>query len=270
MAPTLLLIHGMFLTPKSWDPWVRFFEHRGYRCLAPPWPFHEGEPAELRAHPPAGLGELQLDSVVHRFAAAAAAVSAADGERPVLIGHSMGGLVAQILVERGLGRAGVCISSVAPNRMLSLDWSFFKTNAAILNPLAGDHPYVMTPEVFQQSYTDALTDEEALAAFEQYAVPESRNVLRDSMGHWGHVDVTRPHAPLLFVGGDRDHIIPDTLTRRNAEAYTHAGSISDFQDFSGRGHFICHEPGWQTVAAFIESWLTANVEGRAPIGFTLR
>jgi pimeloyl-ACP methyl ester carboxylesterase len=154
--------------------------------------------------------------------------------------------------------------------MLSLDWGFFKTSASVLNPLAGDHPYLMSPQGFYHNFANTVTEAEAFEAYTTYAVPESRNVLRDSMGKAGHVDLARPHPPLLFLGGDRDHIIPDKLNRRNAEAYTDGDSISDFQDFAGRGHFICNEPGWQSVASLVEGWLAANVLGDAPIGFRLR
>ena len=266
MHATLLFIHGMFLNPKSWDRWVKFFEHRGYRCLAPAWPLHEGEPAELRAHVPPGLGELGLDAVIDRFAG----IAAAQPEKPILIGHSLGGLIVQVLIQQGLGAAGVCISSVAPNKMLSLDWSFFRNSATILNPLMGDKPYLMTPEVFHQNFCNTLPADEAKEAYETYVTHESRNVLRDSMGRLGHVDLERPHPPLLFLAGERDHMIPDQLDRKNADAYTHRESIADFQDFSGRDHFICNEPGWQAPASFVEGWLAANVAGEAPIGFALR
>jgi pimeloyl-ACP methyl ester carboxylesterase len=266
MQPPLLFIHGMFLNPKSWDKWLGFFQHRGYTCEAPAWPLHEGNPAELRERVPPGLGELGLEAVVDHYAGIASAAPQA----PVLIGHSMGGLIAQLLLSRGIGRAGVCLSSVAPNRMLSLDWSSFKNSAAILNPLMGDQPYRMTPAEFHENFCNTLTLEEAQTAYHEYVVHESRNVMRDSMGRLGHIDLDRPHPPLLFVAGDRDQIIPDKLNRRNAEAYTHSESISDFQDFAGRSHFIHQEPGWQAVASFLEGWLAANIAGEAPIGFTLR
>lgn len=266
MSSTILFIHGMFLTPKSWERWVKFFSSRGFRCLAPAWPFHEGEPAELRERVAAGLGELRLAMVFDHFAH----LLRDEGAKPILIGHSMGGLVVQHLISRGLGAAGVCISSVAPNAMLSLDWGFFRNSAAIMNPLMGDKPFVMTVEGFHHNFCNTLTAQEAQEAYDAYVVPESRNVLRDSMGRVAHLDLDRPHVPLLFLAGEQDNIIPDELNRKNAEAYTHRESISDFQDFASRGHFICNEPGWQAPASFIEGWLEANVAGHDPIGFALR
>lgn len=266
MSSTIVFIHGMFLTPKSWERWIAFFETRGYRCLAPAWPLHEGEAAILREQVPPGLGELGLDTVIDHFAQ----IAAGEADKPILIGHSMGGLIVQQLVARGLGTAGVCISSLAPNMMLSLDWGFFRNSVAIMNPLMGHKPFIMSVEMFHHNFCNTLTGDEARAAFDDFVVHESRKVLRDGMGHAGHLELNRPHAPLLFIAGERDVMIPDQLNRKNAEAYTDSGSISDFQDFAGRDHFICNEPGWQGPASFIEGWLEANVAGRAPIGFTLR
>ncbi len=255
---TIIFIHGMFLTGKTWTPWVSFFKCRGYSCYAPSWPLHEGEPANLRANTPAGTGTLSLDDVVAHYADIARNVSAV--EKPIIIGHSLGGLIAQKLVAYDLASAAVCISSVAPNAMLSFDWGCFKNSAEIANPLRGDAPFEMTTEGFRANFGNTMTAQESAAAYRDYAVHESRNVLRDAIGKSGHIDLDQPHAPLLFIAGENDRIIPDKLNYENAEAYTHRDSISDFKEFSGRGHFICGEPGWQDVAAHTATWLAdANI-----------
>ena len=256
---TILFIHGMFLNPKSWEKWVSYFEERNYRCLAPAWPFHEGEPSALRRDIPDGVGTLPLKAVIDEFAR----VAAAQSEPPIVIGHSMGGLVAQILENRGLAEAAICISSVAPNAMLTFDWSFFKNSASIVNPLKGDQPYLMTEEGFRENFANAMTETEAKKAYDDYAVHESRNVMRDAMGAAGKIDLGRPHFPLLFIGGDRDNIIPDKLNHKNAEAYTDGSGISDFKEFAGRGHFICGQPDWEDVADYISEWLSLRVSDYA-------
>ncbi len=267
MNSAILFIHGMFTTPRFWQPWVHFFSLRGYHCLAPSWPFHDGEPAQLRERGVPGLGDLRLDAVIETFADYATRLGP---ERPVIIGHSLGGLIAQVLISRGLGRAAVCISSMAPNRMLSLDWHILRAGAAMVNPLAGDPVYLPSPAFFREAFANRLTDAEADALYREHVVPESRNILRDALGRSGQLDLTRPHAPMLFVGGTRDHVVPEKLNKRLVDAYSDPESVTDFHEFDGRGHLICHEPGWQTVAAFVESWLTARVAGQAPIGFMIR
>lgn len=254
MGGTIVFIHGMFLTSKSWEGWQRFFTARGYRCLAPAWPWHDGEPAALRDHIPAEAGHVALRDVVDEFAA----VVAAQPEKPILIGHSVGGLVVQVLVNRGLAQAGVCIGSAAPNGIVTFDWDFLKVSAAIANPLRGDKPYQMTPEEFGERFCNTMTEEQTRAAYLKYAVHDSRNVWRDCLGPAGRVDVTKEHAPLLFVAGDQDHLIPEKLEKKNSEAYAPEAGIVDFKEFPGRGHFICGQPGWQEVASYIDGWLTAE------------
>jgi pimeloyl-ACP methyl ester carboxylesterase len=254
MGGTIVFIHGMFLTPKSWEGWQRFFTARGFHCLAPAWPWHDGEPKALRHHIPAETGHVALRDVVDEFAA----VAAAQPEKPILIGHSVGGLVAQVLVNRGLARAGVCISSMAPNGMITFDWGFLRTGAAIANPLVGDTPYRMTEKRFRGGFCNTMTEEQTHAAYAKYAVHESRNVLRGCLGPAGRVDLDRTHAPLLFVSGDQDHMFPEKLARKNADAYTPDAGVVDFKEFAGRGHFICGQPGWQEVASYIDGWLTAE------------
>ncbi|HKB91055.1 MAG TPA: alpha/beta hydrolase [Opitutaceae bacterium] len=255
MSSSILFVHGMFLNPKSWEHWVPFFEDRDFLCGAPAWPFHEGEPGELRRDIPAGLGRLSLATVVERYAE----IVSAEAEPPILIGHSMGGLIVQLLIARGLGSAGVCISSVAPNAMLSFDWSFFKNSVSIMNPLKGNDPYIMTEEGFRESFCNTMTEDEAARAYARYAVHESRNVMRDSVGKAGSLDLDKPHRPLLFLAGDQDQIIPSSLNKKNAEAYTDSSGIADFVEFKGRGHFIYGQPGWEEIAADINGWVNHRV-----------
>ncbi|HEX4048189.1 MAG TPA: alpha/beta hydrolase, partial [Elusimicrobiota bacterium] len=213
-----------------------------------------GEPPALRRHIPVETGHVALRDIVEQFAV----LAAAQPEKPVLIGHSIGGLVVQVLVNRDLARAGVCIGSAAPNGMLTLDWSFLRTQASIVNPLQGDRPYRLTEEEFRDRFCGEMAAEQALAAYARYAVPESRNVLRGSLGPAGRVNLSKPHAPLLFIAGGRDRVVPEKLERMNARAYAREAGIVDFKEFPGRGHFICGEPGWREVASYVDGWLASR------------
>jgi pimeloyl-ACP methyl ester carboxylesterase len=242
----IVFVHGMFQNPKSWEQWTAYFNARGYDCAAPAWPLHAGEPADLRAHIPEGLGKLRLKEVI-------AAMDAAVGDdKPILVGHSVGGLVAQLLLNRGRVSGAVAISSVAPNAMLDLDWGMIKNAAIIANPLKGDEPILMDAKTFHGAFANSLSEEQAAAAFERTATHDSRNVFRDCMGEDGKIDLSKPHGPLLLIGGERDEIIPADLCRKNAEAYDKPAS---FHEFKGRSHYICGEPGWQEVAETVADWL---------------
>jgi pimeloyl-ACP methyl ester carboxylesterase len=246
----IIFIHGMFQNPQSWDKWIAYFTEKGYNCIAPAWPYHEGEPADLRQNPDPELGDLSLDTIVSEFEAVASQT-----EDPILIGHSVGGLVVQILINRGYGKTGVCIDSVAPNAMLSFDWGFLKNSALIANPFKGNEPFYTDVESFHESFCNTMTMEETQKAFDAYATHDSRNVLRDCMGEAGKIDLDMPHAPLLFIGGEKDQIIPPGLNEKNSEAYTDAGSLTYFEEFPDRGHYICGQPGWEEVAASVAKWL---------------
>lgn len=250
---TIIFVHGMFQNSKSWEHWVKFFERRGHRCINESWPYHEGEPAELRSNIPSGLGKLHLQAVLDKYV-----LIANKYPDSILIGHSVGGLIVQSLINDGKGCAGIAITSVAPNRMMTMDWSFFKNAAAIANPLKGDEPILMTPNMFHESFANALNKDESAAEYQKTAVNDSRNMLRDCMLHEGHVDLDKPHAPLLFVAGDIDQIIPSDLNKKNAEAYTDKNSHVDFKEFKDRGHYICGQPDWEEVASYVSHWMDAR------------
>lgn len=258
MRPKIIFIHGMFLNPRSWERWISHFESLGYTCEAPAWPFHDGEPCELREKIPAGLGGLSLREVYSHYQLHLQR----ETEPPIVIGHSMGGLIMQKLAAAGLIRAGVGICSVAPNRMLAVDWSFLKNTAAITNPFAGSEPYEMSEELFNKNFANTMTESQSRAAWQAYSVHESRQVLRDIMGTDGEIDISKPHVPFLFVGAANDEIIPTSLVSKNAHAYSDERSHSEFVEISGRGHFICGQDGWNEVALQIANWLESHLNSQ--------
>jgi pimeloyl-ACP methyl ester carboxylesterase len=248
MTNTIIFIHGMFQNDLSWERWMDYFTEKGYNCIAEPWPLHEGNPADLRQNPPAGLGDLRLEEIVEKYEK----LAQCEGGDAILVGHSVGGLIVQLLINKGLGRAGVCISSVAPNRMLAFDWGFFKNSISISNPFKGDEPFYMDEDGFYGSFANAMTREQSDRAYSLTAVHDSRNILRDCMLGPGDLDPEQTTKPLLFIGGEKDEIIPPQLNEKNAEAYPEG--IATFKEFKGRSHFICGQPGWEEVAAYVAAW----------------
>ncbi|RFZ91259.1 alpha/beta hydrolase [Mucilaginibacter conchicola] len=244
----------MFQNPVSWEKWVAYFNAKGYECIAPAWPLHEGDPADLRNNPPEGLGDLALQTIVDEMERVVSALP----EKPIVIGHSVGGLIVQLLTQKGIVASGVPIDSVAPNTMLAFDWGFMKNSALIANPFKGNQPFEMDLESFHASFCNTMSEEATREAYERTATHDSRNVLRDCMGEAGEIDLDLPHAPLLFIGGEEDEIIPYELNRKNAEAYTDEASITDFKAFPNRGHWICGQEGWEEIAEYISGWLTAH------------
>lgn len=254
---TIIFIHGMYMNAKSWENWVTYFENLGYKCEVPSWPFHDGEPAELRENIPEGLGQLKLQEVVDFYADYIQGLLLTD--KLVLIGHSMGGLAAQILVQRELASAAVCISSAPPKGISSLNFHFLRSNFPHINPLKGDAPCVMTVPRFHYTFCNTMSMEDTQVSYDRYVVHESRNVPRGGTTSSAQVDFKRPHAPLLFIAGEKDHLIPAALNTKNAKKYTDKQSVVEFKEFKGRTHFICGQDGWQEVVSYANQWLTKTL-----------
>jgi pimeloyl-ACP methyl ester carboxylesterase len=250
-SSTIVFIHGMYMNGHSWGPWVERATAAGFTCHAPSWPYHDGEPAVRRSTIDPRLGRLTFGQVTRYLK------GFIDGlpERPILIGHSVGGLQVQKLVNDGYATAGVAISPAPPLGVLSLDRHFWRANFPHVNPLAGNRPVVMTRERFHYTFCNTMSRSASDAAFEQYVVPESRNVPRSTLTPQARVRFGAPHAPLLFLAGDSDHLTPLAMIRRNARAYRSSAGVVDFEGFTNRSHFICNQDGWEEVAGRALDWL---------------
>ncbi len=253
--PTLLFVHGMYMNGRSRAPWVERAIAAGFDCVAPSWPFHEGEPAELRRRIDPKLGSLTFGDVVQHLQEV---IGRMPGP-PLAVGHSVGGLVVQRLVNAGLARAGVAISSAPARGIISLDPHFVRANFPHVNPFAGGRPVIMTPARFHYAFCNTMTREQSDLAFERYVVPESRNVPRSTLTRSGRIDWPREHPPLLFLTGDSDHLCPLDAVRRNAAAYRRSPSSVRLRVFPGRCHLICNQEGWEEVADAAFSFLRTAV-----------
>lgn len=250
-SKTIVFIHGLFQNPASWAPWIKYFEDRGFTCHAPAYPFHEGDPVQLRQHPDPQLGKLTFGAVIRHFDAFISALP----EKPILIGHSMGGLAVQKLVNMDKAVAGVAIDSAPPKGIFSFQWSFLKANLPTINPLKGDSICLPSVKWFQYAFCNTMTVEETAKEYEQFVVPESRNIPRSSTGKHGAIDFAKPHVPLLMIAGEKDHIIPASLNKKNHAAYHDKNSVCDLKEFKGRTHYICGQPQWEEVANYVDEWL---------------
>ena len=251
---TIVFIHGMFMNPISWEPWLLWYEAKGYKCYAPAWPYHTGSPPDLRYYYDPNLGELTFGQVIDSLSAFIDRLP----EKPIVVGHSMGGLAVQKLIEMDKGVAGICIDPAPPQGIFSYKWSFLKSNLSTINPLKGNSVFLPSLKWFHYAFCNTMTAEQTKIEYSKYVVPESRNVARSSTKRDGKIDFKKPHAPLLIIAGEKDHIIPPALNRKNFEAYTDRRSKTDFKVFPGRTHWICGQQNWQEVAEYAEKWINAN------------
>ena len=260
---TFVLIHGLFMTRRSWAPWVERLEQRGHRAVAVAWPGRDRHVEDLQANPDPNLVKLRLEDVIEHCATVVRGLDAP----PVIVGHSMGGLITQILLQRGLGAAGIAIHSAPPRGVVTLKPSFLKANAPVLNPfISAREPYMMPFEKFQYAFVNGMETGVQRAIYEEQAVPESLVAARGALGNIAMIDFAAKRAPLLLLAGGADNIIPAGLNRSNAKKYRVSPSVTDFHEFPGRNHYTLGAPGWEEVADYVADWAnqqaTATAVGR--------
>ncbi len=250
-SKTIVFVHGLFLNNESWKEWESFFKAKGYTTYAPAYPGHEGDPTELRKNAPDSLGYVTFTDVVNKMEAFIDTLP----EKPIIVGHSMGGLVAQKLIEKDLAEAAIIISSAPPKGVITLKFSFAKSNLGLLNPFKGNSVHYPTKKWFHYAFTNTLSREESDSIFDKYVVPESRNIPRETLRKAGKINFKKPHAPMLFISGEEDHIIPASLNKKNFKKYRDEKSIKVHKIFEDRDHFIAGEDGWEEVANYVYGWI---------------
>lgn len=251
---TIVLIHGVWLTPRSWEHWVGRYQSLGHRVLAPSWPGMEAEVEALNADPSA-LALLTVERIVDHYESIVIEVE----RPPIVMGHSLGGTFTQILLDRGLGAAGVGVASPAVERTRAVPFTTIKVASPALSPFEESEPVSLTPNEFHYAFANTLSRQESNALYARYAVPAPARVLRQHAfasfrsDDPSKADVHREgRAPLLLIGLGADHVVPPKLVRPDEETYD-SGSITEFVEFPGRPHFPS-APGWEAVADYALAW----------------
>ena len=259
----LLLIHGAWLSARSWENYSDYFSKRGYAVSAPEWPRKHGDVEEMRetAEESAGLG---IQEIVHHYEGLIKDLD----QPPVLLGHSFGGLIVELLADRGLSRAAVAMSPAPPKGILVLPFSSLKAAApALAHPSKWHGVVPLTLEEFTYGFVNTFTPEDAAAAYEDYAVPETGQIFYEAGFANFHLHPpTEVHfksadrAPLLIVGAEKDNTVPASLSKKQHEKYEKSDAQTDYIEFPGRPHLMMVGEGWEEVAAGIESWIAGVLE----------
>jgi pimeloyl-ACP methyl ester carboxylesterase len=165
-------------------------------------------------------------------------------------------LVVQLLLQRDLAVAGVAIDPAPPAGVFTTAFSFLRANFPAINPFLLSQPVMMSFEQFQYAFVNTLPLDEQRAAYDRYAIPESRGVPTSStVGGAGKIDFKKPHRPLLITAGEKDHIVPAMLNKSNFNKYKASSSVTEFKEFAGRDHFVIGEKGWEEVADYSLAWI---------------
>jgi alpha-beta hydrolase superfamily lysophospholipase len=262
-SKTIVLIHGLWLSALSWEHWVERYRARGFNVIAKSWPGMERDVASLRTDH-AAIDTLGIAEVVDHYESIVRELP----EPPILMGHSMGGVVVQILLDRGHGSAGVAIDPGPTKGVLSLPLSALRSAFPALKNPANNHRSVMlTPEQFHYAFTNTLSVEESARMYDRYAVPGPGRVLfQAALANFNPSATTRvdfynsDRAPLLLVAGGADHTAPAAVTRAEAKLQGKSFALTAYKEFPGRSHFTIGQPGWEEVADFALDWAENPVE----------
>lgn len=266
---TIVLIHGFWVTPRSWERWIPHYERKGYRVLAPAYPGFEVE-VEALNRDPTPIERLSIPAIIDRLTGIIAALETP----PILIGHSAGGTFVQLLLDRGYGAAGVAINSAPTEGVLVTPLSQLKATFPVLKNPANRHRAVgFTLEQWQYAFTNTFPDEEARATYERYHVPASGEIFWDSVlanvipgpqaAAVNYHNDARP--PLLFLSGGEDHLMPPSVQRSNAKHYK-STAVTEVKVFDGRAHLMPAQAGWEEVADYALEWALQHTGAPRAVG----
>ena len=270
MTETIVLIHGLWMTPRSWDNFTYFFEDYGLRVCAPAWPGIEGELAVR--HDPSPLAGLGIAEIADHYESFVRSLP----EPPILIGHSIGGLIVQLLVARGLGTAAVAINAMPPRDVWRLPWPAIKAAAPVLsNPFNWRRTVELTFDQFRWAFAHVMTEEDAVDAYDDYVIAGPGRIIFEqalsNFNPWARNRVNRfsnYRAPLLLIAGGEDRLAPPAQVKANYSRYRVSEATTDYKEFPRRSHLIIAQDGWEEVAAYALGWAEANKRGAGQVDQT--
>jgi pimeloyl-ACP methyl ester carboxylesterase len=250
----------MWMTPLSWEHWISRYGETGQRVLAPAWPGLEAEPAELRGDP-SPLRGLSIPDIVGHYETIVQGLE----RPPIIIGHSFGGLITQLLLDRGLGAAGVALGTAAPKGVLTLPYSTLRAAwPALRNPANRKKEVPLTKKQFHWCFTNSLIRDASDSVYERYYIPGSgRPFFQAGFANFNpnavtKVDYRNPdRPPLLLVTGTKDRICPPSVNRANWKKQRRASPATELKEYPGRCHFPGQD-GWEEVADYALAWASGH------------
>jgi pimeloyl-ACP methyl ester carboxylesterase len=258
MSKTIMLIHGAWLNSKSWEGFKARYEALGYKVIAPDWPYDDRDPAELRANPDPRLRTLSQREIIAHYAALIRALP----EEPILIGHSLGAVAVQHLLDMGLGTAGVAIDP-APTPGVPLGPSaIWSALPVFLDPFSWRKAKEMSRNFFKTRFAQTAPKGQADALYDRYIVPTPGRVYWNGVIGAIKINWKNPNrAPLLLIGGEKDLIADASMTRKIYAKQRQAPSLTEYKEFAGRSHWTGIDKGWEAVADYALNWAVGHARG---------
>ncbi len=247
----VVFIHGLWLLPSSWDRWAEVFADAGYAPLTPGWPDDPETVEEAKAHP-----EVFANKTVGQVAEHYAAVIGKLDKKPAVIGHSFGGLLAQMIAGEGLSAATVAIDAAPFRGVLPLPISALKSSRPVLGNPANRHRAIpLTYDQFRFAFANAVPEDEAQQLYDTYAVPAAGAPLFQAatanLNPWteAKVDSENPsRGPMLIVSGEKDHTVPRAIAEASFKKQSRNEGVTEFVEMPDRGHALTIDHGWRKVA----------------------
>lgn len=260
MSKTIVLIHGAWLNSRSWEGFKARYEAAGFAVLAPDWPYDDRTPAELRASPDARLAGLGQRQIVDHYAGLIAGLT----EPPILIGHSLGGVIVQHLLDRGLGAAGVAINPAPTPGVPLYPHAIRSALPVFIDPLSWRKAKTMSRDFFASRFAQTAPRAEVDRLYDRYIVPTPGRVYWNGVVNPIRIRWDNPQrAPLLLIGGEIDLIADAAMTSAIYRKQSRAPSRTDLRIFAGRSHWTCIDDGWEDVADAALEWAVANARPAA-------
>jgi pimeloyl-ACP methyl ester carboxylesterase len=255
----IVFIHGLWIHASSWKPWMDFFQENGYETLSPGWPGDSTTVEGCRSNPQT-IANRGVVEVTDSYAKVIASLS----EPPIVIGHSFGGLIAQVILSRGIAAAAVAIDPAPMKGVWQLPFSALKASIPVLgNPFNFKKAFSLSFNQFRYGFANALPEEEAKELYNRWMIPAPCRPLFQAAfatiaGAETKVDTkNNSRGPLLITGGEKDHIAPPVLGKASFKKYN-SSVITDFKLFEGRGHSLIVDHGWKEVAEYSLNWIHKN------------
>ncbi|GAA4579489.1 alpha/beta fold hydrolase [Planotetraspora phitsanulokensis] len=258
MSTPVIFIHGLWLHATSWTAWTDLFQEAGYTPSAPGWPGDGATVEESRANPDAIAGH-GIDDVVEHYAKIINGLP----ERPILIGHSFGGMIAQKLLGLDLAAAAVAIDAAQIKGVLPVPLTALRSALPVFrNPANRNRAVSLTEEQFRYAFGNAVSEEESAELYRRWSIPAPGKPLFEAAA--ANFDPHSPakvatgneaRGPLLLITGGRDHTVPEAVTLSTLKQYRHSSAVTDFHEFPDRAHSLTIDGGWREVADFTLAWL---------------